>query len=109
MRGWNCSILFLSETKAGEQWMKDVARMIGFQNLVTIGLKGRACGICLLWSNNLDVEILEFNSHLIAIQIRDCNVCWSFVGFYDSSFGLIFMLCWCLFKDLGSVAVIFML
>ena len=83
IRGWNPSILFLSETKAGEQRMKDVARMIGFQNLVTIGLKGRAGGICLLWSNNLDVEILEFNSHLIVIQIRDCNVYWSFVGFYS--------------------------
>uniref|UniRef100_A0A2N9IE03 Reverse transcriptase domain-containing protein n=1 Tax=Fagus sylvatica TaxID=28930 RepID=A0A2N9IE03_FAGSY len=51
IRGWNLSILFLSETKVGKQRMKDVARMIGFQNLVTIGPK-------------------------------DCNVCWSFVGFY---------------------------
>uniref|UniRef100_A0A2N9H0H1 aminobutyraldehyde dehydrogenase n=1 Tax=Fagus sylvatica TaxID=28930 RepID=A0A2N9H0H1_FAGSY len=73
IRGWNPSILFLSETKAGEQRMKDVARMIGFQNLVTISPKGRADGICLLCSNDLDVEILESNSHLIAIQIRDCN------------------------------------
>uniref|UniRef100_A0A2N9I7H8 Endonuclease/exonuclease/phosphatase domain-containing protein n=1 Tax=Fagus sylvatica TaxID=28930 RepID=A0A2N9I7H8_FAGSY len=75
-------IVFLSETKAYEDRMQVIAKKIGFQNLVAIGPKGRAGGLCMLWVNDLEVEILEFNSNMIAIQIKECNVCWSLVGFY---------------------------
>ena len=62
--------------------MNVVAKLIGFQNLVALGPKGRAGGICMLWSNEVDIEVLELNSHMIAITIKDCVVSWSLVGFY---------------------------
>ena len=62
--------------------MNVVAKLIRFQNLVALGPKGRAGGICMLWSNEVDIELLEFNSHMIAITIKDCAVSWSLVGFY---------------------------
>ena len=74
IRGRNPSIVFLSETKASDSRMNDVARMIGFQNFVVIGPRGRAGGICLLWSDDLDVDILEFNSNMIAIHVSDGSV-----------------------------------
>ena len=82
IRGRNPSIVFLSETKASDSRMNDVARMIGFQNFVVIGPRGRAGGICLLWSDDLDVDILEFNSNMIAIHVSDGSVGWSVIGCY---------------------------
>jgi hypothetical protein len=62
--------------------MNVVAKLIGFQNLVVLGPKGRVGGICMLWSNKVDIEVLEFNCPIIAIRIKDCAVSWSLVGFY---------------------------
>ena len=62
--------------------MQFVAKKIGFQNFIAIGPKGRAGGICLFWENDLEVDILEYNSNMIAIRIKECNVWWSLVGFY---------------------------
>uniref|UniRef100_A0A2N9FV45 Reverse transcriptase domain-containing protein n=1 Tax=Fagus sylvatica TaxID=28930 RepID=A0A2N9FV45_FAGSY len=82
IRGWHPSVLFLCETKASVVWMNVVAKLIGFQNLVVLGPKGRVGGICMLWSNKVDIEVLEFNCPIIAIRIKDCAVSWSLVGFY---------------------------
>ena len=75
-------VVFLCETKANEVGIKKVANLIGFSNFCAIGLRGRVGGICMLWSNEVDIEVLEFNSHMIAITIKDCAVSWSLVGFY---------------------------
>ncbi len=77
IRARNPSIIFLSETKASDLRIESVACSIGFPNFVTIGLKGRARGKCLFWSNDVDVDILE------AITIRDSFCSWSLIGFYD--------------------------
>ena len=82
IRGCNPIIVFLSETKANEKRMKKVADLIGFSNFIAISPKGRAGGICLLWANEVDVEVLEFNSNTVAVTVTECNIVWSLIGFY---------------------------
>lgn len=36
--------------------------------------KGRAKGLCLLWRSDVNVEVIEFNKHLIAAKVSD-SVC----------------------------------
>ena len=83
IRARNPSIIFLSETKTSDLRIESVACSIGFPNFVTSGLKGRAGGICLFWSNDVDVNILEFNPNTVAITIRDSFCSWSLIRFYD--------------------------
>jgi hypothetical protein len=52
-KGRSPNIVFLSETKASDSRINDVAKMIGFLNCVAIGPKGRSGGICLLWLDDL--------------------------------------------------------
>ena len=62
--------------------MKKVADLIGFSNFIAISPKGRAGGICLLWANEVDVEVLEFNSNTVAVTVTEYNIVWSLIGFY---------------------------
>ncbi len=62
--------------------MKKVVKSIGLAGYLAIKAKGRAGGICMMWSNALDVEIIEFNSHIIAIVIKEEYCSWSLIGFY---------------------------
>ncbi len=62
--------------------MEKIASSIGFSNFFSIGPKGRAGGICMLWSNSVDMKVLKFNPNLMAITIRDAVCEWTLVGFY---------------------------
>ena len=59
-----------------------LASAIGFSEHVIVNAKGKAGGVCLLWSNALDVEVLEYNSRTVAIVVKDALCSWSLVGFY---------------------------
>ena len=62
--------------------MEKIASSIGFSDFFSIGPKGRAGGICMLWSNSVDMKVLKFNPNLMAITIKDAVCEWTLVGFY---------------------------
>ena len=62
--------------------MKKLASSIGFSEHVLVSAKGKAGGICLLWSNSLDAEILEFDSQTVAVKVSDDFCSWVMIGFY---------------------------
>jgi hypothetical protein len=62
--------------------MQKVDNSVGFSEKLIVEATGRAGGICMAWSNALKVEVLEFNSHIIAITIHDNQCSWSLIGFY---------------------------
>jgi hypothetical protein len=62
--------------------MEKIASSFGFSDFFSIGPKGRAGGICMLWSNSVDMKVLKFNPNLMAITIRDAVCEWTLVGFY---------------------------
>jgi exonuclease III len=75
-------IVFLSETKASTCHISKVASLLGFSNFICVDSHGRSSGLCLLWENSLQVDVLEFDSNLIAITVHDSICDWNFVGFY---------------------------
>jgi exonuclease III len=75
-------IIFLCETKAGEDRMEEVKRAIGYSGKFTVSARGKSGGICMLWSNTIELKIMEFNSHFIAVKILEGMSDWHLVGFY---------------------------
>ena len=82
IRVHNPDVVFLCETKASEEKIVGLACSMGFPGHIVVGAQGKAGGICMFWSNTLDVEVLEFNARTIAITIRDGVCSWALVGFY---------------------------
>ena len=56
-----------------------------FEHLIVVA-HGRLGGVCLLWKSTLLVEILEFNSYTVVVNIRDNFFSWSLVGFYGPTY-----------------------
>ncbi|KAJ1386879.1 Endonuclease/exonuclease/phosphatase superfamily [Sesbania bispinosa] len=53
------ALLFLSETKAKASQVKEISRKLQFQNSFVVDSVGRSGGLCLLWNNSLEVEVLN--------------------------------------------------
>ena len=82
IKAQNLDVIFLCETKATKDHMKKLACSIGFLEYVIVGAQGQASGICLLWSNDLDVSVVEFDSRIVAISVHDESCTWTLIGFY---------------------------
>ena len=63
--------------------MKKLALSIGFSEHVLVSAQGKAGGICLLWSNSRDFEVIDFDSLTIAVTVREEFCSWSLIGFYS--------------------------
>nr|POE84156.1 hypothetical protein CFP56_40033 [Quercus suber] len=66
--------------------MEYVKRRVDFNEKVVIEAKGRAGGLCLMWKNNVQIEVVEFNKYLIVDKILDPGGEWYLVGFYGSPY-----------------------
>jgi exonuclease III len=83
IRAQNPDFVFLCETKVfDDDRLKKLAVSIGFSEQLIVNAKGKAGGVCLLWSSALDVEVLEFNSRTIAVVVNDVLCSWALIGFY---------------------------
>ena len=81
-RGHKPAIIFLCETKANGERMDYVNRRVGFNENVVIEAKGRVGGLWLMWKNNVQIEVVEFNKYVIAVKILDPGGDWYLIGFY---------------------------
>jgi exonuclease III len=82
IRAHHPEIIFLSETKASISRINRVAKLLRFSNFHVVEAIGRSGGICMLWSSSVQVEVLEFDSHMISLAISDGLCEWTLVGFY---------------------------
>ncbi|KAK3198418.1 hypothetical protein Dsin_021833 [Dipteronia sinensis] len=56
---------------------------LGFSGNLVVNSVGRSGGLCQLWSNNIDVNLLMYSQEHIDVKITDtCAVVWRFTGFY---------------------------
>ena len=62
--------------------MKKLANSIGFTNVVVIGARGLAGGICMMWTNSLAIRVLEFDTRTVAVLVEDAVCSWNLIGFY---------------------------
>ena len=75
--------MFLVETWADEERLKEVQRNLNFENLFFVEQNNRGGGLALYWSNliNLNVESYSKN-HINAIINKGARDAWRFTGFY---------------------------
>ena len=79
----NCpQIIFLSETKSDGNRLKKIVVSLGFSEQLIVDAKRRAGGVCMFWSSEISIDILEFNSKMIAVSIYDVVCSWTLVSFY---------------------------
>uniref|UniRef100_A0A2N9EYL8 Reverse transcriptase domain-containing protein n=1 Tax=Fagus sylvatica TaxID=28930 RepID=A0A2N9EYL8_FAGSY len=86
IKGVHPEIVFLSETKADEARMDNVMKTLGYSEKLAINAKEKAGGLCMMWINSIDVKVLEFDSNIIAIEIKEGNCVWVLVGFYGPAY-----------------------
>ncbi len=66
--------------------MQKIANAIGFTEKIVMNAKGRSGGICMMWSEALEIDVIDYNSQIIAINIKDGTCSWSLVGFYGPTY-----------------------
>jgi hypothetical protein len=76
------SLVFLSETMASEKRISKVALLLGFTNFLCVDARGKSGGLCMLWSPNFQISVVEFGHNLIFMKVLDGVSCWNLVGFY---------------------------
>ncbi|KAK2642134.1 hypothetical protein Ddye_023897 [Dipteronia dyeriana] len=56
---------------------------LGFSGKLVVNSIGRSGGLCPLWSDNVDVDLLTYSQEHIDVKIKDSDaVVWRFTGFY---------------------------
>lgn len=51
--------------------MEEVKQAIRFFVKLVVDAKGKVGGLCLMWKWEVNVEIVEFNKNLLAVQIKE--------------------------------------
>uniref|UniRef100_A0A2N9H629 Reverse transcriptase domain-containing protein n=1 Tax=Fagus sylvatica TaxID=28930 RepID=A0A2N9H629_FAGSY len=68
--------------------MEKVRKSIGFTDMKVISSNGSAGGLCMMWSDSVKVNVIEFDDHIIAIEIIDGVCDWVLVGFYGPPYAV---------------------
>ena len=61
MRRWNPYIVILVETKSKVKHMEKIKFNLGFSNDLIVPSQGRSGGLALLWSKEINLEIISFS------------------------------------------------
>ena len=76
-------IIFLMETKADYNSMEVIRVKLGFSSKLVVNCSGRKGGLCLFWSDHIDVSLLSYsNFHIEVRVISHSDISWRFTGFY---------------------------
>uniref|UniRef100_A0A2N9FR65 Reverse transcriptase domain-containing protein n=1 Tax=Fagus sylvatica TaxID=28930 RepID=A0A2N9FR65_FAGSY len=79
----NPDYLFLSETKADERRIDIIRRRLGFYQCFCVPSLGKAGGLAMFWKAGMEVRVLEANSWLIAMSVKqEYGHEWLLVGVY---------------------------
>ncbi|XP_015879387.3 uncharacterized protein LOC107415557 [Ziziphus jujuba] len=119
VRKSNLSCVFLCETKGGRDRLEKVCRSLGYHNMEIIEAKGNAGGLCLMWSDDVNLKIERSNERVICGDMLDDvgNPTWSFLAchsppyigekknFWSQLIGIVNDLNrpWILFGDLNEI------
>lgn len=88
VRKYSPDVLFLSETKCNKSDICRVQSRLRFDKSVCVEAHGRAGGLALFWTGEVEVKIQGMDDHFIDVQIReDCGRSWRLSGIYGWSEG----------------------
>ncbi|KAK2647505.1 hypothetical protein Ddye_014994 [Dipteronia dyeriana] len=80
---YNPEIMFLMETKVNHVVMENIRVKLGYAGKFVVDVVGRKGGLCLFWSDNLDVSLLSYSLFHIDVRVVSHNdTTWRFTGFY---------------------------
>ena len=74
-------IICLSETKQGNDLVRDVGAQLGFQNYVSVPPNGSSGGLVIFWNHNVQLSVLSQSPNLI-----DCKVSFNEVSSFYFTF-----------------------
>lgn len=66
----NSDVVFLMETKLGADRMSSVQNKLQMQKGYHVDAMGRSGGMSILWSDNVDINVLSSFSHYIDFTVR---------------------------------------
>ncbi|KAL5565680.1 hypothetical protein UlMin_028844 [Ulmus minor] len=97
------SLVFLSETLCSKSYLEQIQVKLNFSGLVTWEKEGRSGGLCLLWTDSVDVRLLTGSKgHIDAIISSHDNSKWRFTGMYGNPDTTLRTQFWDLMKRLGD-------
>lgn len=66
-------ILFICETKLRPVQMTSRSKEMGFDNCFNVSRNGMGGGLALMWSNDVDVNIVSYSNHHIDAVVNSAN------------------------------------
>jgi hypothetical protein len=77
-------LVFLMETKLRSNKMVEIKHKAGFTNVFVVDCVGRSGGLALMWGEDVDLEIINYNRKHIHANIisHELGTPWKFTGFY---------------------------
>lgn len=77
------NIIFLCETLATKQKIKELCRVLHFAEYVDVDVQGRSGGVALLWRNKGGCKVLEATRNYIDFEVEHNEIGkWRYTGFY---------------------------
>ncbi|KAK3188546.1 hypothetical protein Dsin_028107 [Dipteronia sinensis] len=84
-RDSNPDIMFLMETRCKQAKLETWRSKLGFDGKLVVDSVGNSGGLCLFWSNAVEVDLLSYSSGHIDVRVRQCSKpIWRFSGFYGN-------------------------
>ncbi|KAK3187993.1 hypothetical protein Dsin_027554 [Dipteronia sinensis] len=97
--------MFLLETKCHHVKLEKWKVKLGFIGKLVVDCIGKARGLCLYWSKEVNVELLSYSHAHIDVRIRRINKqSWRFTGFYGDPDGTQRCHSWSLLKRLAGMS-----
>ncbi|KAL5570726.1 hypothetical protein UlMin_020323 [Ulmus minor] len=97
------SLVFLSETLSSNSQMERLRSKLGFSGMLTWDREGRSRGLCLLWLDSINVQLLSGSKGHIDVMITTPNsTSWRFTGLYGNPDTSLRPQFWNLLKRLGD-------
>ena len=99
------SLVFLSETLSSNSQMERLRSKLGFSGMLTWDREGRSGGLCLLWLDSINVQLLSGSKGHIDVMVTTPNsTSWRFTGLYGNPDTSLRPQFWNLLKRLGDLS-----
>ncbi|KAK2649208.1 hypothetical protein Ddye_016697 [Dipteronia dyeriana] len=80
---YNPNEMFLMETMVGHARFEKLQVLLGYAGKIVVDSVGRSFGLCMFWSENVDVVLLSYSQGHVDVQVRIHQAkVWCLTGFY---------------------------
>ncbi|KAL5862027.1 hypothetical protein ACOSQ4_003323 [Xanthoceras sorbifolium] len=103
LRQHSPTLVFFIETLSTHDSLERLLVLFGFSSKLVINRVGRSGGLCLFWSDSVEVDLITFSRHHIDTKIKSHGgFIWRFTGFYGHPEGSQRQHSWTLLRLVGQ-------